>query len=138
MLGESERAKSADFSAVVPTPFDVDQLVAAVRNGLGASASSELSRSSAARDTATVMERLRAAGVQELRTSSAGREWVTFRLKRHGDLYKLYRWEAAGTYFIGRYAPNGERLEPLAEMYDTESAIEYCESLIEHERHNDS
>jgi hypothetical protein len=84
------------------------------------------------------MERLRAAGVQELRTSNAGREWITFRLKRHGDLYKLYRWQTAGTFFVGRYAPNGERLEPLAELYDAEDAIVYCERLIRDERLADS
>lgn len=138
MLGESERAKAAGILAVVPKPFDVDQLVMAVRNALGAAAPSMLSRSTAKSETAKVMHRLRAAGVQELRTSNEGREWVTFRLKRHGDLYKLYRWQTAGLVFIGRYAPNGERLQVLAEMYDTESAIAYCERLIEEERGADS
>jgi len=137
MLGETDRAKAAGISAVVSKPFDVDRLVAAVSSAIGATGSSKHSRSAATNETATVMERLRAAGVQELRTSNAGREWVTFRLKRHGDLYKLYRWQRAGTYFIGWYAANGDRLEPLAELYDSETAIVYCERLIEHERQVD-
>ncbi len=134
MLGESERARASAFLAVVPKPFDVDQLVAAVRNALGASVSSDHSRDLANNETAAVMERLRAVGVQELRTSDTGREWITFRLKRHGDLFKLYRWHNAGIYFVGRYSPTGDRLEPLAELYDTEAAISYCERLIQHER----
>lgn len=137
LLGESDRAKSACISAVVPKPFDVDRLVAAVRVAMGESASSTLPRDVASNETARLMERLRAAGAHDLRTSEAGREWITFRAKPNGELFKLYRWPTAGTYFIGRYAANGQRLEPLAELYDAEAATAYCERLLEHERLSD-
>jgi len=134
MLGESRRAKASKFLAAVPKPFDVDRLVAVVTHAVGASRSPEHSKDAEKSETATVMAGLRGAGVQELRTSDTGREWITFRLKRHGDLFKLYRWPTAGMYFIGRYSPNGDRLQPLAELYGSQAAILYCTRLIQHER----
>jgi DNA-binding response OmpR family regulator len=134
LLGESDRAKSSSVAAALSKPFDIDRLVAAVRNAMGATAPSDLSRHVATNETKTLMERLRAAGAEELRTSNAGREWVTFRAKRNGDLFKVYRWQTAGAYFIGRYSANGEQLQPLGQLYDTEAAIVYCERLIERER----
>ena len=134
LLGESDRAKGAGLSAVVAKPFDVDRLVAAVRNAMDAAGSTEDSRNAAKNDTTVLMERLRVAGAHDLRTSSAGREWITFRAKPDGDHFKLYRWQSAGMYYIGRYAANGDRLLPLAELYDTEAATQYCERLIKHER----
>lgn len=134
MLGESERAKSSGIAATVPKPFDIDRLIAAVRNALGASAATDVARRTASDETDRLMQRLRVAGAHDLRTSDAGREWITFRAKPSGDLFKLYRWPSAGTYFIGRYSATGHRLEPLAELYDTEAVIVYCERLIEDER----
>lgn len=133
MLGESDRAKAAGVAAVVPKPFDVDQLVLAVRNALSATRSSEGPRD-AGNETTALMERLRAAGAHDLRTSNAGREWITFRAKPDGNLLKLYRWQTAGVYFIARYGANGARLEPLTNFSDAEGAAMYSEQLIEQER----
>lgn len=127
MLGETERARTSAIAAIVSKPFDIDRLVAAVRNAMGASAATDVSRTTARADTSRLMERLRVAGAHELHTSEAGREWITFRAKPNGDLFKLYRWQSAGTYFIGRYTANGQRLEPPGELYDTEAVIVYCE-----------
>ncbi|MEP6694136.1 MAG: hypothetical protein ABJB39_05790 [Chloroflexota bacterium] len=134
MLRESERARSSAVSAVVAKPFDIDRLIAAVKNAMCTTAPSEASRQSAAADTDRLMQRLRGAGALDLQTSNAGREWVTFRAGPDGDLFKVYRWRSAGTYFIGRYAPSGERLLPLGELADADAAIVYCERLIEYER----
>lgn len=134
MLGESDRAKASAISAVLAKPFDIDRLVAAVRNAMGASAPSELSHKVATAETKRLLERLRVAGAYDLRTSSSGREWVTFRATPNGDLFKVYRWQAAGAYFIGRYSATGDQLQPLGQLYDTEAAIVYCERLIERER----
>src|SRR6185436_2699176 len=111
ILGESDRAKQSAIAAVVPKPFDIDRLVLAVRNALAAAAS-DVSRKAATADTERLLERLRAAGAHDLRTSTLGREWVTFRATPDGDLFKVYRWQTAGAFFIGRYAANGARLEP--------------------------
>ena len=134
MIGESERARSSSVTAAVSKPFDIDRLVAAVRNAMGATTPSELSRKVASGETRRLLERLRAAGAHDLRTSIAGREWVTFRAKPNGDLFKVYRWQTAGAYFIGRYSANGAQLRPLGELYDTDATIVYCERLIERER----
>lgn len=134
MLGESERARSSSVTATVAKPFDIDRLVSAVRNAMGATTPSGLSRKVAIGETQRLLERLRAAGAHDLRISDAGREWVTFRAKPNGDLFKVYRWQAAGTYFIGRYAANGAQLQPLGQLYDTDATIVYCERLIERER----
>ena len=135
LLGETDRAKASAISAALSKPFDIDQLVAAVRNAVGgATAPSELSRKAATAETNRLLERLRAAGAHDVRTSSAGREWVTFRARPNGNLFKVYRWQTASAYFIGRYATDGQRLEPLGQLYDTEAAIVYCERLIERER----
>ena len=134
ILGESDRAKESAIAAVVPKPFDIDRLVLAVSNAMGAAAPSDVSRKSATADTERLLERLRAAGAHDLRTSTLGREWVTFRATPDGDLFKVYRWQTAGAFFIGRYAANGARLEPLSQISDTEAAAAYCERLIEYER----
>ncbi len=133
MLGESERARTSAIAAIVREPFDIDRLVAAVRNAMCSSAATEVPRRDAKDETNELIERLRVAGAHELRTSDAGREWITFRAKPNGDLLKLYRWQSAGTYFIGRYTATGQRLEPLGELYDIESVTTYCVRLIEHE-----
>jgi CheY-like chemotaxis protein len=131
MLGESERARSSSVTATVAKPFDIDHLVTAVRNAMGATTPSAQSRKVATDETRQLMDGLRAAGAHDLRTSNIGREWVTFRATPNGDLFKVYRWQTAGAYFIGRYNATGDQLEPLAQMYDTEATIVYCERLIE-------
>lgn len=134
MLGESDRARSSSVSAVVEKPFDIDRLIAAVRNALGTTAPSDFSRRVGSSETARLFERLRAAGAVDLQTSSAGREWITFRAKPKGDLLKIYRWQSAATYFIGRYDRDGGRMSPLAQLSDTDAVIVYCEHLIKRER----
>ena len=134
MLGQSDRSKASSVTATVPKPFDIDQLVSAVRNAMGATTPSDRSRKVATRETLQLMEGLRAAGADDLRTSDAGREWVTFRATPNGDLFKVYRWQTAGAYFIGRYNAKGDQLQPLAQMYDTDATIVYCKRLIERER----
>jgi CheY-like chemotaxis protein len=134
MLGESERARTSSVTATVSKPFDIDRLVNAVRNAMGATTPSPASRRVATGETKRLIERLRAAGAHDIRTSDAGREWVTFRAKPNGDLFKVYRWQTAGAYFIGRYGANGDRLQPLGQLYDTDATIVYCERLIKRER----
>src|SRR4029078_12136764 len=104
ILGESDRAKQSAIVAVVPKPFDIDRLVLAVRNAVGAAGPSDVSRKAATANTELLLERLRAAGAHDLRTSTLGREWVTFRATPDGDLFKVYRWQTAGALFLCRCA----------------------------------
>lgn len=101
---------------------------------MGATTPPDVSSKVSTRETQRLMEGLRAAGAHDLRTSNAGREWVTFRATPNGDLFKIYRWQTAGAYFIGRYNTKGDQLQPLAQMYDTGATIVYCERLIKRER----
>ena len=134
MLGESERARTSSVTATVSKPFDIDRLVSAVRNAMGATAPSSVSRKVATGETTRLIERLRSAGARDIRTSNAGREWVTFHAGRNGDLFKIYRWQTAGAYFIGRYAAKGKQLQPLAQLSDADATIVYCERLIKQAR----
>jgi len=134
LLGESDRAKAAGVKAVVPKPFDIDRLVAAVRAAMGSTGPTDAMRRAATNDTAKLTQALREVAAFDVRTSSMGREWVMFRAKPSGDLFKVYRWQLAGAYFVGRYSATGTQLEPLAQVYDTDAAIAYCLSLIQHER----
>ena len=134
MLGESVRARSSYVTATVAKPFDIDRLVSAVRNAMGATTPSPVSRKVATGETKRLIEGLRTAGAHDIRTSDAGREWVTFRARRDGDLFKIYRWHTARAYFIGRYGAKGDQLQPLAQLCDAHATIAYCQRLIERER----
>lgn len=134
MLGLSDRAKASSVTAVVSKPFDIDRLVETVRNVMGATSPSDRSHRIGKGETTKMLDRLKAAGAHDVQTSSEGREWVTFHAKPGGALFKVYRWQTAGAYFIGRYDNSGDQLEPLGQLYDTEAAIAYCERLIEREK----
>ena len=122
---ESERAKSAHMAAVIPKPFDIDRLVTVIRHAVGEVVTPITDRDEA--DNATMLlERLRAAGADELTGSEIGRVWATFRAGDEHSLYKIYRWRAAGVFFVGRYSPSGSQLEPLGQFDDLEALIAYC------------
>ena len=125
MLDESDRAKAADLSAVIGKPFDIDQLVAAVRNAVGLPLTEVTDQSEAAQH-AELLDRLRAAGARELTSSAIGRTWATFRAGPDGSLHKIYRWRQADMYFVGRYSPDGGQLQPLGQFADLEALIVYC------------
>ena len=125
ILDESERAKSAHMAAVIPKPFDIDQLVTIVRNAVGEHVT-PLTDSEEARNATLLMDRLRAAGARELTGSKIGRVWATFRAGDDRSLYKIYRWRAAGVYFVGRYNPAGTQLQPLGEFDNLDALVAYC------------
>jgi hypothetical protein len=54
--------------------------------------------------------------------SSLRRAWVTFRTPA-GELMQLYFWEWLLVYLLGRYTPDGKRMEPLGEFTELEAAI---------------
>lgn len=133
MLNESDRAKVAQLAGVIGKPFDIDQLVSAVRNAVGLPLTVVTNESEAAH-RAELVDRLRAAGANELTSSGMGRAWATFRAGKAHSLYKIYRWRMAGTYFVGRYSPDGTQLEPLGQFPDLEALIAYCLGRIKDSR----
>lgn len=125
MLDESERAKTARMAAVIPKPFDIDHLISVVRHAVGEEVTVLTDREEADHET-ELLERLRAAGADELKGSKIGRVWATFRAGENRDLYKVYRWRAADVYFVGRYTADGRQLQPLGQFGDIPALLSYC------------
>lgn len=121
----SERAKTAHIAAVIQKPFNIDRLVTVVRHAVGQDVTA-LSDREEADNAARLLERLRAAGADELTGSEIGRIWATFRAGDDHNLYKIYRWRAVGVYFVGRYSADDRQLEPLGQFEDLEALIVYC------------
>jgi len=135
MIGTSERAQAAQVAGVIPKPFDIDHLVTTVRRAVGETAPGPSKIAEEARH-AELLERLRAAGAEDLRTSQIGREWATFRGGAEHLLFKIYRWRAVDVYFIGRYSEDGTQLHPIGQFYDFEALVLYCLDVIRERRHN--
>lgn len=125
IASESDRAKAAKFAATVPKPFDIDQLIAAVHAAVGQPLE-KLTDEDEAANQARLLERLRAAGAQDLIGSQIGRTWATFRIGSASPLYKIYRWRAAGVYFVGRYSSDGRQMEPLGQFASLDALLMYC------------
>lgn len=133
MLNESDRARTAHVTAVIPKPFDIDHLITVVRNAVGDQVTVLVDRAEADHEV-RLLERLRAAGADELRGSKIGRVWATFRAGPDRSLYKVSRWRAADVYFVGRYSADGHQLEPLGQFGDLEALIAYCLGRIKGSR----
>jgi CheY-like chemotaxis protein len=125
MLGDSARARQARIAGVIPKPFDIDQLVTVVHNAVDQEVTMLTDREEADHET-ELLERLRAAGADEVRGSKIGRVWATFRAGEDHSLYKVYRWRMAGAYFVGRYSPDGHQMQPLGQFTDLEALLQYC------------
>lgn len=128
MLDVSDRAKATQIAAVIGKPFDIDQLVTAVRRAVGESILP--AERAEAQDQSQLVERLRAAGARDVNSSNIGRVWATF-TANDGSLYKVYRWRTADVYFLGRYSPNGSQLEPLGQFSKLDAVIAFCVKRIE-------
>jgi CheY-like chemotaxis protein len=135
MIGTSKRAQSARIAGVIPKPFDIDHLITTVRHAVGEGAPGPSNWAEDARH-GELLERLRAAGAEDLRTSQIGREWATFRGGAEHRLYKIYRWRAVDVYFIGRYSEDGTQLDPIGQFYDFEALVLYSLDVIRERRHN--
>lgn len=124
----SERSIAANLAGIVRKPFDLDVLLREVANAVGRS--EVFDRSAVADDarTATLAAELERIGATDIRRS-ARREWVTFRT-RNDRLMQVYWWQTGGSYLIGRYDPDGRRMENLALTYNRAAAVEICRSLL--------
>ena len=130
MVGATDRAKSARFSAVIKKPFDIDHLVSVIRNTIG-DTSPLLSESQETARLTELLDRLRSAGATEVRTSQLGREWATFQAGPAGNIFKIYRWRAADVFFVGQYSREGAELRPLAQLASVDALVAYCLRAIE-------
>ena len=119
---DTKRAREADFAAIVPKPFTLDELLDAVGSAAGRSERFNHSEAADRQRTADMVERLRAAGAIDIRTSER-REWATFTLPGDGHLYQLYWWQAKGVYMIGRYDQDA-RLVMIGQFFERSAAID--------------
>jgi CheY-like chemotaxis protein len=118
---ETERAMAADFTAIVPKPFTLDELLEAVATASGRSERFDRSESAERQRTRALVEELEAAGATDIRTSDR-REWATFVSPYDDRIYQLYWWQLKGLYIVGRYDAEA-RLEIVGQHFERASAI---------------
>ena len=116
----SDRARAARFAAVVPKPFHLDDLLAAIAVAAGLSRPFDRSRAGEARRTRELVAALEARGATDVRPSRM-REWALFR-DPAGRLLQLYWWQQRGVYQVGRYRESGQ-LVVLGQFVDRDAAI---------------
>jgi CheY-like chemotaxis protein len=117
----SERAIEAGFTAVLRKPFHLDELVATVERAVARSVPFNHSERAEHGRTEELVAGLTAAGARDVRPS-ARRQWANFR-NAAGDEMQLYWWQAAGAYLVGRYSPDGARLELVGHYFGIDAAI---------------
>lgn len=118
---ESDRARAAEFAAVLAKPFSLDELIEAVTSACG---NSEPFNQTAAGDrerTLQLSRRLRELGAQDIRTSDR-REWATFRRTDDDAICQLYWWQATGVYVVGRYREDAT-LASIGHFFELGAAI---------------
>lgn len=117
----TNRARAADFAAIVRKPFDIDEFVATLHSAVQKGAARRKSDSETAVRIAEMREQLLALGARDLTTSSR-RVWALF--KGAGEaLLQIYWWETQSLYLLGRYSEDGARLEPLGQFTELAAAI---------------
>lgn len=119
--GTSERAVRAAFAAVLPKPFNLDELLEAVATACNRSRPFNRSADGERTRTLALARRLRASGATEVRTSNR-REWATFTSPHDERIYQLYWWQMLGRYIVGRYDTEA-RLDIVGQFYELEAAI---------------
>lgn len=120
--GSSPRAVKAEFAAVVPKPFILDELLDAVERAAGRSRRFDRSEEADRTRTVELVTQLREAGATDIRTSER-REWATFVSPHDERIYQLYWWQRKGVYMIGRYDDDA-RLELVGQFFERRAAIQ--------------
>ena len=117
----TSRAAHAAFAGVVPKPFHIDELLAAVAQAAGRSHPFDRSRAGEDGRTRDLVAALEARGATEVNPSTM-REWAIFRDPR-GTLVQLYWWQQRGVYQVGRYDEQGQ-MTMMGQFVDRDAAIE--------------
>jgi FixJ family two-component response regulator len=118
---ESERARAADFAAIVAKPFSLDDLLDAVATACGHSQQFKQSPAGDRERTLALAKRLRELGARDIRTSDR-REWATFRRTEDDAICQLYWWQRMGLYVTGCYQDDAI-LKPIGQFFEREAAI---------------
>lgn len=118
---ESERARGADFAAVLGKPFHLDELLTAVATACDRSEPFNRSAESDRGRTIALADRLRELGATDIRTSDQ-REWATFRPKDADTVLQVYWWQRKGVYLVGSYDHEGA-LKRIGQFFELEAAI---------------
>jgi CheY-like chemotaxis protein len=119
--GQSDRARAADFAAVLPKPFSLDELITAVAKASGQSEPFNRSPDGDRERTVALVRRLRQLGATDIRTSDR-REWATFRPKDAEAIRQIYWWQRMGVYLVGSYHDDGT-LGRIGQFFELEAAI---------------
>lgn len=101
----TDRARRADFAAVLLKPFHVDELLSAVATAVGQSHPFSRGAVAEAARTTALVAALRARGATEINPSK-NREWASFR-DAGGRVWQINWWQLRGVYQLGRYGDNG-------------------------------
>lgn len=117
----SGRARAAGFAAIVPKPFDLDELLIAVSTACDRSEPFNRSADGERARTLALARRLRDSGATDVRTSNR-REWATFVSPHDARIYQLYWWQKLGRYILGRYDEDA-RLRTVGQYHELEAAI---------------
>ena len=117
--GTSDRARTAQFAAVIAKPFDLDALIETVAQAAGQAAPFNHRPQGDVTRNAALREKLVAAGAQDVEVSRR-REWVTFATAR-GTAVLLYWWQRDGVYYVVRLGNGGPSF--VGRFYDLAIAI---------------
>ena len=125
---QSERARAADFAAILDKPFSLDDLLTAVATACHRSEPFNQSAEGDRQRTVALARRLRELDATDIRTSDR-REWATFRPKGVDAIHQLYWWQRMGVYLVGSYDTDGA-LKPIGQFFELEGAI--AAALLDH------
>ena len=127
-LAETDRSREAEFAGILAKPFDLDELLATVARAVGTAEVFDRSSTADAKRSAELAADLERIGALDVRPSGR-REWATFRTPA-GRVMQIYWWQTGGSYLIGRYDPDGKRMENIALTYSRPAAIEICAAVL--------
>ena len=117
----SERAKKANFAAIVSKPFDLDELLTAVDTAVGREPIFDRSEAAETQRTMELVAALEAHGATDVKPAKM-REWALFR-DPNGRLLQFYWWQSRGVYQVARYRESG-LLALLGQFVDRDAAID--------------
>ena len=119
--GMSERARAADFAAVLAKPFSLDDLLTVVASACGQAEPFNQSAEGDRERTVALARHLRELGATDVRTSDR-REWATFRPIEGDSIRQIYWWQRMGLYLVGAYAEEGT-LRQVGQFFELDAAL---------------